>query len=102
MGIDPAMVPCLDDAQSETRQMKGGYGDNEQKTFQRFRCRQFAGVDLVAARFLIEKAFLNVKAQAVLVQRPGISGLITHDEPGVIGLVEGAGQGQVDWPHGGA
>src|SRR6266496_1460605 len=63
VGIHPTPLPRLDDTDSKTRQVKGGYGDNEQKTLQRFRRRQETSVDLVSARFFIKKSFLNIEAQ---------------------------------------
>src|SRR6266496_5196277 len=60
VSIHPAPLPCLDDTDSNTRQVKGRDRDNEQKTLQGFWRRQFARVDLVSARFFVEKSFFNV------------------------------------------
>jgi hypothetical protein len=68
---------------------------------QRFGRRELTEVDLIAAQFFVTKVFFDVEAQTVLVQGSGIRGFVTHNEPGVIGLVKQAGQGQVNWPHGG-
>ncbi len=57
---------------------------------------------LVSARFFVEKGFFNVETQAVLVQGLGISGFVTHHEPGIIRLIKQAGQSQMDWSNGGS
>jgi hypothetical protein len=62
--------------------------------------RAFAGVDLVSARCFIKKCFLNIEAQAVLVQRLSIGGLVTHHTQGIIRLLKQAGQSQRDRPNG--
>src|SRR6266487_3696072 len=100
VGIHPTPLPCLHDTDSKTRQVKGRYRDNEQKTLQGFWRRQLAGVDLVSARFFVEKGFFNVETQAVLVQGLGISGFVTHYEPGIIWLIKQTGQSQMDWSNG--
>src|SRR6266699_143160 len=69
MSIDPAMLARLDDAHSNTGQVKGGNGQDQDEAFQSFGRGEFTGMDLVSARFFIQKAFLNVEAQTVLAQR---------------------------------
>ncbi len=59
-----------------------------------------AGVELVAARFLIEKAFESAQsASRTRGIRLGIGGFITRHEPGIVRLAKQAGQGQRDWPN---
>ncbi len=103
MGIDPAMLPRLDDTCANTGQVKGGNGQNQDQTLQSFGRRQFTGVDLVAARFLIEKAFFNVKAQAILAASVSASvGSSLATIKAIIWLAKQAGQSQRDWPNSGS
>src|SRR2546429_614242 len=78
MGTHPATFPDLDDTQSNTRQVKSDNSQDQDQAFQSFRRREFTGLNLVPARFFIQKGFFNVKTQAVLVQGPGVAGFVTH------------------------
>ncbi len=94
------MLARLDDTRSDARQVKGSHRHNQEKTLQVFGCGEFAGLELEATRFLVKKGFFDVKTQAVLVQGPGMSGFVARDKPGIIGMVKGPGQSQVDWSNG--
>ena len=71
-----------------------GHGQDQDQAFERFGGRQFTALDLLTARFFVEKAFFDVETQAVLIQGLGTSGFITGNEPGIIWLVKQTSQGQ--------
>ncbi len=49
MRIDPAALPNLDNPYAQTCQVNGGNSQDQVEAFESFRCRQFTGVDLIAA-----------------------------------------------------
>jgi hypothetical protein len=91
MRIHETTLLCLNDPYPNTDQVKGGHGQDQDQVFERFGRRELTAVDLLAARFFIAKVFFDVETQTVLIQGPGISGFITHYEPGVIRLVNESG-----------
>lgn len=99
VGIHPATPPRLDDSHSDTRQVKGSNGHNQQKTLQGFGSGECICLELESTRFLIEEGFFNVETQAVLVQRLRIGWFITGHEPGIICLVNGTYHRQMERPN---
>jgi hypothetical protein len=78
-----------------TRQVKGGNGNNQDQALQGFGRGEFAGLELEATRILIQKCFFNIETQAVLVQGLCIGGFIASHEPGIIRVVKGTRQSQM-------
>ncbi|SRR6266487_2389645 len=100
MVINPAPLLSLNDAYAQAGQIQSSKGQAEQQAIEGIGGREATVLKLEATGLLVTEGFFNVEAQAVLIQGPGIRELVTHHEPGVIGVVKQAGQSQVDWPHG--
>ena len=100
-GVYPALLPRLDDTCSHTGQVKGGNGQDQDEPFQSESPSpvHWCGSDSRPI-FHRESWIQRRSASRTRAIRSGIRGLRTSHEPGVIGLVKQAGQGEVDWSHG--
>jgi len=57
MGIHEAPLPCMHDPHSNTCQVQGSNG--QEQVLECFGGRQFTALNLLSARFFVEKAFFD-------------------------------------------
>ena len=101
MRIHEATLLCMHDSHSNTSQVKGGHGYDQDEALEGFGHRELTEVDLISARFFGTFAFFDVEAQTVLVASVLASvGSSLTTIKAIIRQVNESGQSQMDRPNG--